>query len=113
MTPNRSRVVHWRFVRGHRVLKRVALTLVTIGLLLLSFVAYQLWGTALYEHHAQDQLRQELQRKLGPTTTTTSSSPSAPTSSPATTRPTAALTAAPTTPDPKVGTPIGLLTIPR
>jgi sortase A len=95
------------------VLKRVALTLVTIGLLLLSFVAYQLWGTALYEHHAQDQLRQELQQKLGTTTTTTAARPSSPTTTPTTTTPVAALTVAPTTPDPKVGTPIGLMTIPR
>src|SRR5580692_7231025 len=87
------------------------MTLVTIGLLLLSFVAYQLWGTALYEHHAQDQLRQELQEKLGPTTTTPPTT-SSPTTSPSTTAP-AALAVAPTTPDPKVGTPIGLLTIPR
>ncbi len=95
------------------MLKRVALTFVTIGLLLLSFVAYQLWGTALYEHHAQDQLRQELQQKLGTTTTTppTTSSPTT-TPTPTTTTP-AALAAAPTTPDPKVGTPIGLLTIAR
>jgi sortase A len=91
------------------VLKRVALTLVTVGLLLLSFVAYQLWGTALYEHHAQDQLRQELQRKLGPTSTTTSSPPS-----PASTTTTVpADQVAPNTPAPSVGTPIGLLTIPR
>jgi len=93
------------------VLKRVAMTFVTVGLLLLSFVAYQLWGTALYEHHAQDQLRQELQQKLGPTTTTPPAT-SSPTTSPSTTTP-AALAVAPTTPDPKVGTPIGLLTIPR
>jgi sortase A len=94
------------------VLKRVALTFVTLGMLLLSFVAYQLWGTALYEHHAQDQLRQELQRKLGPTTTT-----SPPVSTPGTTTPTTvpvpANEVAPSTPDPKVGTPIGLLSIPR
>jgi len=97
------------------LLKRVALTFVTIGVLLLSFVAYQLWGTALYEHHAQDQLRHELQQRLGATTTTSSSSiPSSPgTTSPTTTAPASAPSVAPTTPDPKVGTPIGLLTIPR
>ncbi len=94
------------------MLKRVALTFVTVGLLLLSFVAYQLWGTALYEHHAQDQLRQELEQKLGTTTTTTTPTTSSPTTGPTTTAP-AALAVAPTTPDPKVGTPIGLLTIPR
>ena len=95
------------------MLKRVALAFVTIGVLLLSFVAYQLWGTALYEHHAQDQLRHELQQKLGPTTTT-SSLPSSPgTSSPSTTSPTPVAGVAPPTPDPTVGTPVGLLSIPR
>ncbi|HEY5024536.1 MAG TPA: class E sortase [Acidimicrobiales bacterium] len=101
-------------MRGHRVLKRVAMTFVTVGVLLLSFVAYQLWGTALYEHHAQDQLRQELQQKLGPTTTSSTTSPTTPgTTSPTTTTPAPALSVAPTTPAPKPGTPIGLLTIPR
>src|ERR1019366_8459288 len=77
------------------------------------FVAYQLWGTALYEHHAQDQLRHELQQKLGPTTTT-SSLPSSPgTSSPSTTSPTPVAGVAPPTPDPTVGTPVALLSIPR
>ncbi len=42
------------------MLERVALTLIAVGLLCLSFVAYQLWGTALYEHNAQNQLRHEL-----------------------------------------------------
>jgi sortase A len=95
------------------VLKRVALSFVTIGVLLLSFVAYQLWGTALYEHHAQDQLRQELQHKLGPTTTSTTQASSPGTTAPTTTPPSPANSVAPTTPDPKVGTPIGLLSIPR
>jgi sortase A len=95
------------------VLKRVALTFVTVGVLLLSFVAYQLWGTALYEHHAQDQLRQELQQKLGATATTTSTPSTSGTTTPATTTTTPATSVAPATPAPKVGTPIGLLTIPH
>jgi sortase A len=97
------------------VLKRVALTFVTIGVLLLSFVAYQLWGTALYEHHAQDQLRHELQQKLGPTTTTSSlpSTPGTTTAATPTTSTPPLAEVAPTTPDPKVGTPVGLLSIPR
>jgi sortase A len=93
----------------------VAITFVSTGLLLLSFVAYQLWGTALYEHHAQDQLRQELQQKLhlSPTTTTTASPSSPGTTTVATTTPPPANQVAPTTHDPAVGTPIGLMTIPR
>jgi sortase A len=93
----------------------VAITFVSTGLVLLSFVAYQLWGTALYEHHAQDQLRQELQQKLHLSpTTTTSVPPSSPgTTTVATTTPTPPDQVAPTTRDPAVGTPIGLMTIPR
>jgi len=85
--------------------------LVGTGLLLLSFVAYQLWGTALYEHHAQDQLRHELAGKLHtPTTipTTPTTAPNADTTS----SPLVTTRVAPTTTDPKVGTPIGLLSIP-
>jgi sortase A len=80
------------------------------GLLLLSFVAYQLWGTALYEHQAQDHLRQELQGKLhAPSTIPTT--PPRPGASTTTTAPTNK--AAPTTPDPGVGAPIGLMSIPK
>ncbi|HLI73343.1 MAG TPA: class E sortase [Acidimicrobiales bacterium] len=103
--------------RGHRALRRVALALVTVGVLLLAFVAYQLWGTALYEHNAQNQLRQELRGRLAavspaPRTTTPTSTPA---SGPAPTTSTTALTArvAATTGAPGAGTPIGLLTIPR
>ena len=99
-----------------RLVKRVAVTLVGTGLVLLTFVAYQLWGTALYEHHAQDQLRQELQQKLHLSPTTVPSSVPG-TTSPTTTAPTATTATtnqvAPTTRDPAVGTPIGLMTIPR
>ena len=104
-----------RPVTGSRVVKRVAITFVGVGVLLLSFVAYQLWGTALYEHSAQSHLRQELAGKVrGPASATSpSGSPSSvPT---ATTAPGTTFVdkVAPTTPDPSVNTPIGLLTIPR
>jgi sortase A len=96
------------------VLKRVALTLVTIGLLLLSFVAYQLWGTALYEHNAQAQLSQELKRKLHvPIATVPSTPTSTSASTPTTSAPVLTNHVAPSTPDPGLGTPIGFLTIPR
>src|ERR1700676_4513996 len=91
MTRPHCRPLSWTPVtggtKGGRQVKRVAVFFVGTGLLLLTFVAYQLWGTALYEHHAQDQLRQELQQKLhlSPTTVpssvpgTTSPTPTAPT----------------------------------
>ena len=92
------------------------MTFVGTGLLLLSFVAYQLWGTALYEHSAQSHLRQELAGKLhlplATTTPPTSTTPGASTSTTGTV-PAPVNRVAPTTPDPRVGTPIGLLSIPR
>lgn len=96
------------------MVKRIAAAFVTAGLLLLSFVAYQLWGTALYEHSAQAHLRQELAGKFHtPSTTTTTpptTIPGAATTGPPTTL---GNQVAPTTPAPPVNTPIGLLTIPR
>jgi sortase A len=43
---------------------RVAAGVVACGLLLLAFVAYQLWGTALYESQAQAHLKSELAQQL-------------------------------------------------
>ena len=103
-----------RPVTGSRVVKRVAITFVGVGVLLLSFVAYQLWGTALYEHSAQSHLRQELAGKVeGPGVG------HFPVGLPLERpdrhhRPGDHVVdkVAPTTPDPSVNTPIGLLTIP-
>jgi sortase A len=61
-----------------RVLGAVGRVLVTTGLLLLLFVAYQLWGTGIYEARAQNQLeeqfKQSLERNRTTTTTTTPTS---------------------------------------
>jgi sortase A len=56
-----------------RVLGAVGRVLVTVGTLLLLFVAYQLWGTGIYQARAQDDLRsqfEKLQQGTSPTTTT-------------------------------------------
>jgi sortase A len=49
-------------------------TLITAGILILLFAAYQLWGTGIYTAHQQDRLRQqfaaELHRRASPPTTT-------------------------------------------
>ena len=50
--------------RGARIVVRIGAVLFGIGLLLVAFVAYQLWGTALYEQHAQSKLKSELARQL-------------------------------------------------
>src|SRR5579872_6528658 len=100
---------------GGRLVKRMAITFVGAGVLLLSFVAYQLWGTALYEHSAQSHLRQELAGKLKAPATATSTPGSAVTTPTATTTPGTTFVdkVAPTARDPAANTPIGLLTIPR
>jgi sortase A len=43
----------------------VGRTLVGLGILVLAFVAYQLWGTSLSESHAQQVLRHQLSGRLG------------------------------------------------
>ncbi len=53
-----------------RVIGGIGRVLVTIGLLTLSFAAYQLWGTGLYEARAQDSLKQDFAKSLKTTTTT-------------------------------------------
>jgi sortase A len=65
-----------------RVLGAVGRVLVTVGLLLLLFVAYQLWGTGIYQARAQDDLAQQFEQSLARTpgaTSTSTTSPAAPT----------------------------------
>jgi sortase A len=63
---------------------------VTVGVLVLLFVSYQLWGTGLYTDREQDRLFEEFTSILGRTpastsTTTSSSSPPEPTTTTSTT----------------------------
>jgi sortase A len=95
-----------------RLLKRVAIACLVIGLLLLAFVAFQLWGTAFYEQHAQGVLRQELKSHLGIVPDNTHHSVSAPVGSGHQGR-TAAGKVAPTIAQPGDGQPLGLMSIPR
>ena len=46
------------------VLGAVGRVLVTVGLLLLLFVAYQLWGTGIYQARAQDDLAHQFEQAL-------------------------------------------------
>lgn len=57
--------LHSITVRGAKILLRLGSALLGAGLLMVAFVAYQLWGTALYEHGAQSNLRHELAALLG------------------------------------------------
>jgi sortase A len=62
------------------VIGAVGRVLITVGLLILLFVAYQLWGTGIYEARAQSDLKsqfdRELTRQRSQGTTTTSGTPS-------------------------------------
>jgi sortase A len=60
-----------------RTIAGVGRTLVTLGLLILLFVAYQLWGTGIFTARAQERLKNEFNSEqlkynpvVGPTTTT-------------------------------------------
>jgi sortase A len=69
-----------------RVLGGVGRALVTVGLLLLFFVAYQLWGTGILQARTQDKLRDQFNSALEQGGVTTTTAPVAtPTTAPATT----------------------------
>jgi sortase A len=65
--------------RLRSVLSALGAILTGAGVLILLFVAYQLWGTGLYTSRQQDSLRSEFNQKLkaldGPTTTSTTINP--------------------------------------
>jgi len=90
------------------VIGAVGRVLVTVGLLILLFVAYQLWGTGIYEARAQSDLESQFNRDLArqgsQSTTTTSGATS-------TTAPTATTTPAALSPAPADGDPVGVIKI--
>ena len=51
-------------MQGATAVRRLGFVLLALGILVLGFVAYQLWGTALYEHSAQARLHQQISRSL-------------------------------------------------
>jgi sortase A len=89
------------------VIGAIGRVLITVGLLILLFVAYQLWGTGIYEARAQSDLESQFNGELGrqqsQSTTTTTAAPTATTT--ATTEP-AALP-----PVPADGDPVGVIKI--
>lgn len=89
---------------------RVGIALFGLGLLLVAFVAYQLWGTALYEQQAQTHLKTELAQQLHHALPTSAAHLEG------TQRlglPPLAHQTAPTTVDPPLDQPVGLLSIPK
>jgi sortase A len=115
------------------VIGAVGRVLITVGLLILLFVAYQLWGTGIYEARAQSDLESEFDRDLAEreretppttttsTTTTTTTTPGATTTAPfgapttTTTAPTTTTTTTTTVPAlppvPAAGDPVGIIRI--
>ncbi|HUF33810.1 MAG TPA: class E sortase [Acidimicrobiales bacterium] len=93
-------------MRLARVVGAVGRVLITVGVLVLAFVAYQLWGTGLQEARAQSQLEAEFEAALTPTTvpgTTTTT----------TTGPEPTTTTTTTAPPPVKGDAVARLQIPR
>jgi sortase A len=103
-----------------RVVGRVGEVLIAFGVLLLLFVAYQLWGTGLQYSRSQDALRSKFEKAAAATSPapTTSTTAPATTTSTTNTTSTADSTIAPTTtslaePDVIEGDVLALLEIPR
>jgi sortase A len=90
-----------------RFLGATGRVLVTGGILLLLFVAYQLWGTGLLQARAQDDLRNQFEQELG--------AEDAPSRAPTTTTgpPVSTTTTAPPAPIPPDGDAVAIIDIPR
>ena len=90
-----------------RFLGATGRVLVTGGILLLLFVAYQLWGTGLLQARAQDDLRNQFEQELSsedtPSTTTTTGPPASTTTT----------TAPPAPPIPPDGDAVAIIDIPK
>ncbi len=97
------------------VLRGLGKTCVSAGLLILLFVAYQLWGTGIAEAHSQTALKKQF-AEIAPLTTTPAPATTIPapvhgTSSPSTTPP--ASTTALVLPPPPTGSAVAIIKIPK
>lgn len=90
-----------------RVVGAIGRFMMRAGVLVLLFVAYQLWGTGLSTNQAQDRLKSEFAAQIATSTSTTTTE--LPPSSPSTTTPATAPVDLPT---PTNGDPIGRIRIP-
>jgi sortase A len=101
----------WRWI-----VSGVGKLLITLGVLILLFVGYQLWGTGIQYRQAQAQLEKDFNRLATATASTTTTSPRTVSTSPGTTPTTAAVTLPPpppvTTPVVQEGDPVGVIRIP-
>ena len=92
-----------------RIIAGIGRTCIAAGVLILLFVAYQLWGTGLAEARSQDRLRSDFLDALEAPTTTTSSTVPPPTAPGETTTTTVAAPAPPT----PTGDAVAILRIPK
>jgi sortase A len=83
--------------RLRSALSAIGATLTGTGVLILLFVAYQLWGTSLYTARAQDDLEAEFKAKLAVPSTTTTTGPAP----------------APAAPPPPTGEAVAIIRIPK
>ena len=110
----------WRWVVGG-----IGRTLITLGLMMFAFVAYQLWGTGIQTAQAQRSLSRDFEEQVG-TTPVVTSTVAAPATEPPTTDPTSSTVPVPETttttlspvvpvakPIPEAGEALARLEIPR
>jgi len=103
------------------VISGIGKVLVTLGILILLFVAYQLWGTGIYTARAQNQLEQDFQSQLDQIGVTPTSIPSRTPGSTTVTTPSSTPTTVPvvttlppvSAPDPSAGDVLAHLVIPK
>jgi sortase A len=100
-------------MRVEKIVVRSGLVLLGLGLVLLLFVAYQLWGTAYYEARAQSHLKSELARELHHRLPTTSTGLDGSAQSEQLGLPPIAHITAPRMAEPALSQPVGLLSIPK
>lgn len=86
-------------------------SLITLGLLILMFVAYQLWGTGIYEAQAQSDLQSQFNKTVQHANATSTSSTSSVTSVPAT--PNVSTTTVAPPPTPPSGGAVAHIVIPK
>jgi sortase A len=98
-----------------RIVGAVGRVLIAAGVLVLLFVAYQLWGTGLHEERAQKDLDRQFQQLVHPATTTPATIPGdqGDDGTVGSDGPVLPAKAAPTTDAPSEGEPVGRIEIPK
>jgi len=64
--------------RGRLAVREIGLSLITVGVVIFLFVAYQLWGTGIAESHSQSSLAKQFAAQVAKDKTTAAAAPTAP-----------------------------------